>query len=71
MTAATRHSLVHSTVLASTVVVEKAASANPDQLDVINAVFPNEGHPPMTKLAALARVLATAELVEDPEPATA
>lgn len=66
MTAAIRHSLVSSTVLANSVVVEKSASANQDQLEVINAVFPTQDSGPMTKLAALARVLATGDLVEDP-----
>jgi hypothetical protein len=67
MTAAVRHALVTSAVLASTVVVEKAASATPDQLEVIESVYPNPEQP-MTKLAALSRLLATAQLVEDPEP---
>lgn len=66
MTAAVRHSLVTSAVIASTVVVEKAASANQDQLDVIQAVFPTEQSGPMTKIAALARIIATADMVEDP-----
>jgi hypothetical protein len=66
MTAAVRHSLVTSAVLASTNVVEKAASANADQLEIIEAVYPSSDQP-MTKLAALARLFATAQLVEDPE----
>lgn len=68
MTAAVRHSLVNSAVIASTNVVEKAASANPDQLEIIEAVYPSPDQP-MTKLAALSRLFATARLVEDPEPA--
>lgn len=69
MTAAVRHSLVTAAVLASNVVVEKAAAANQDQLEVIQAVFPSDDKP-MTKLAALSRVLATAQLVEDPQEET-
>lgn len=65
MTAAVRHSLVTSAVLASTTVVEKAASATPDQLEIIEAVYPNADQP-MSKLAALSRLFATAALVEDP-----
>ena len=68
MTAAVRHSLVTSAVLASTVIVEKASSANKDQLEIIESVYPSPDQP-MTKLAALSRLLATAQLVEDPEPA--
>lgn len=66
MTAAVRHNLIASAVLASTVVVEKAAAANPDQLEVIQAIYPTAESAPMTKLAALSRVLATADIVEDP-----
>lgn len=66
MTAATRHSLTQQAVLASSIVVEKSASANPDQQEVISAVFPTPDMQ-ITKTAALARVLATAQLVEDPE----
>ncbi len=65
MKAATRHSLTQSTVFASATAVEKAASANPDQREVIDTVFP---HPEekITKVAALARVLAVGEMVADP-----
>jgi hypothetical protein len=70
MTASVRHSLVSAAVVASSIVVEKAAAANPDQLEVIQAVFPSDDKP-MTKLAALSRVLATAQIVEDPEEAAA
>lgn len=65
MNAATRHNLVATTVLASNIVVEKSASANNDERDVIAAVFPSDIDS-TTKLAALARVIATADMVEDP-----
>jgi hypothetical protein len=65
MKASVRHSLVQQATLASTVVVEKAASAQPAQLEVIEAVFPSADQN-ITKTAALARVLATAEMVEEP-----
>lgn len=63
MTSATRHNLVATTVLASNIVVEKAASASPDEREVIGAVFPSDSQE-TTKMAALARVLATADMVE-------
>ena len=66
MKANVRHALVASTVVASAVVMEKAASATQDQVEVIQAVFP-DGDQPMSKLAALSRVLATAQIVSDPE----
>ena len=66
MNAATRHNLTQQAVLASSVVVEKAAAACPAQREVLEAVFPAPDLP-ITKTAALARVLATAQMVEDPE----
>ncbi len=66
MNSAVRHALVTAAVVASNTVVEKAAAATPDQLEVIQAVFPRDDQP-TTKMAALSRVLATAQIVEDPQ----
>lgn len=66
MNAPLRHSLVAATVIATSTVVEKAASANQDQLQVLDSLFPKADQP-MSKLAALSRILATADLVADEE----
>jgi hypothetical protein len=64
MNATTYHSLVKATVASGSSVMEKSASASPDQNAVLSAAWPDGSQ---TKMASLACMLATGMLVEEAE----
>ncbi len=63
-----RLQLVGGVLNAAETVLEKAASAQPAQRDVLNAGWPSEGEN-IEKRASLARMLATATVVREAEAA--
>ena len=65
MNAITRHSLTKATVTAGLSVMEKSASASQEQRDVLSAAWPDGSE--QTKMASLAKMLATGMLVEEAE----
>ena len=65
MNAITRHSLIKATVAAGSSVMDKSASASPEQAEVLNAAWPDGSE--QTKMASLAKMLATGMLVEEAE----
>lgn len=58
--------LVKETVAASATTMEKAASGSPEQVEIIQAAFPSSDEG-LTKLATLARVLATGLVINEAE----
>jgi hypothetical protein len=67
MNAITRHSLVSAAVASGLTVMEKSASASPEQAEVLQAAWPSDANGNLTKLAALSQILATGLLVEEAE----
>lgn len=63
MNAITRHSLTRATVTSGLNVMEKSASASPEQNEVLSAAWPDGSE--QTKTAALAKMLASGMLVEE------
>jgi len=61
-----RLAIVGSTVRSGFSVMQKSASASPEQQEVLAAAWPTE-ESGMTKLATLASVLATGAMVEEAE----
>ncbi len=45
--------------------MEKAASASPEQNEILDTAWPNAEREPLTKLATLSRILATGLMVEE------
>jgi hypothetical protein len=70
MNSSHRLSLVGAALRAGSAVIEKSASAAPAQQEVIQAGWPQEGEP-ITKVASLARVLATGLMIEEAEASLA
>ena len=64
MNAIARHSIVTAAVRSGFSVMEKSASATPEQAEILEAAWPKEDEG-VTKLASLSRVLATGLLVEE------
>ena len=69
MKASVRHNLVNTAVISSDIIVEMSASANADQREILGAVLPSSENGPVTKMASLARLLAAADMVEEPAAA--
>lgn len=66
MNAITRHSLVSAAVASGLTVMEKSASASPEQAEVLQAAWPSDNGG-QTKLASLSQILATGLMVEEAE----
>lgn len=66
MNSSTRQNLVGAVLRASHTVLAKSASADANQLDVLEAAWPRPEEP-ITKMASLSRVLATGLMVEEAE----
>ena len=69
MDAFTKHSLVKAATVAGFQVLEKSASATPQQLEVLDTAWPDAEREELTKLGALSRILATGLMVEEAEQA--
>lgn len=65
MNAPTRHSLIAATVTSGFSVMDKSASASPEQNEILENAWPDANREPLTKRATLARILATGLMVEE------
>ena len=66
----TRHSLVGAAVRSGFAVMEKSASATPEQREVMQAAWPSEDEG-VTKIAQLSRIIAAGSLVEEADASVA
>lgn len=63
-----RHNLTRAALRSGSAVMAKQASATPEQKEILDAAWPQEG---TTKVASLAQVLASGLMVEEAEASTA
>jgi hypothetical protein len=69
MDAFTRHTLVKSAMISGLEVLEKSASASPQQYEVLDQVWPDGSREQVSNMEALSRIYAGGLMVEESEQA--